>query len=189
MLITDPVHKKSTPIELGSMAQNIQSPFTETSPVIQDIPSPILEPITVDQDFQCPIVEEEVIPSEGAQALGCSFEILELDISKGKCKLPESELVDVVLLSNKVFDLEQSSVEKDLIIGNGLTTLLFDLKQYLFQKLGDEFQPLSAEGENIIDSSSGPTNPASPSSSERATRPAPDANLDTFLSSGPASAQ
>ncbi|CAH1448586.1 unnamed protein product [Lactuca virosa] len=84
VLITDPVHKKSTSIELGSMAQNIQSPFTETSPVIQYIPNPILEPITVDQDFQSPIVEEEVIPSEEAQASGSSFEIPELDISKGK---------------------------------------------------------------------------------------------------------
>ncbi|CAH1440330.1 unnamed protein product [Lactuca virosa] len=170
----------------------------------------------MDQDFQSPIVEEEVIPSEGAQASRSSFETPELDISKGKSKLPKSKLVDVVLLQNKVFDLEQSSAEKELIIGKkdiriselekensdkpskisevqanlgGLTTLFFDLKQRLFQKFGDEFQPLSAEGEKIIASSSVPTNPTSQSSSERAERPAPDANLDTFLSFGPLSSQ
>ncbi|CAH1413522.1 unnamed protein product [Lactuca virosa] len=93
VLITDLVHKKSTPIEPGSMAQNIQETFTD------------------------PIVEQEVIPSEGAQASRSSFETPKLDISTGKSKLHESELVDVVLLQNKVFDLEQSSAEKDLIIG------------------------------------------------------------------------
>ncbi|CAH1449594.1 unnamed protein product [Lactuca virosa] len=84
VLITDPVHKKSTVIEPGSMAQNKQGTFTESSPVIQDIPSPIPEPIPMDQDSQSPIVEEEVIPSEGAQALGSSFEIPELDFPKAK---------------------------------------------------------------------------------------------------------
>ncbi|CAH1452659.1 unnamed protein product [Lactuca virosa] len=183
---------------------------------IQDIPSPIPDPIPMDQDFQSPIVEEDVIPSEGAQASRSSFETPELDISKGKSKLSESEIVDVVLLQNRVFDLEQSSAEKDLIIGKqdiriselekensnkdskiyelqenlgGLTALLFDLKQHIFQKFGDEFQPLSAEGEKITASSSGPADPASQSSSVRATRPAPDANVDAFLSFGPSSAQ
>ncbi|CAH1421156.1 unnamed protein product [Lactuca virosa] len=216
VFITDPVQNKSTPIEPGSMAQNIQSTFTETSPVIQEIPSQIPEPIPMDQDFQSPIVEEEVIPSEGAQTSGRSFETPELDISKGKSKLPESELVDVVQLQNKVFDLEQNSAEKDLVIGkhdiriselekensdkdskilelqanlDGLTVLFFDLKQFLFQKFGDKFQPLSAEGEKITASISGPVNQTSQSSSERAARPAPDANLDTFLSSGSLSAQ
>ncbi|CAH1445587.1 unnamed protein product [Lactuca virosa] len=216
VLITDLVHKKSTPIEPGSMAQNIQGTFIESSSVIQYIPSPTPGSIPMDQDFQSPIVEEEVIPSEGAQASRCSFETPELDISKGKNKLPESEFVDVVLLQNKVFDLEQSSTEKDLIIGKqdiriselekensnkdskiselqenigGLTALFFDLKQRLFQKFSDEFQPLSAEGEKITASSLGPANPASQSSSERATRPTPDANFDTFLSSGPTTAQ
>ncbi|CAH1419873.1 unnamed protein product [Lactuca virosa] len=148
------------------MAQNIQGTFTESSPVIQDVPIPIPEPIPIDQDLQSSIVEEDVIPSEGAQASGSSFEIPELDISKGKSNLPESKLVDVVLLQNRVFDLEQSSAEKDLMIGKqdiqiselekensnkdskisklqanlgGLTDLFFDLKQHLFQKFGDEF--------------------------------------------------
>nr|KAJ0211339.1 hypothetical protein LSAT_V11C400186270 [Lactuca sativa] len=120
------------------------------------------------------------------------------------------------MLHNRVFDLEQSFVEKDLIIGKqdilinklerensekaskiselqanlgGLTALFFDLKQRLFQIFGDEFQPLSAEGERTTASSSNPTNPVSQLSSERDTRPAPDANLDTFLSSGPTSTQ
>ncbi|CAH1440096.1 unnamed protein product [Lactuca virosa] len=124
----------------------------------------------MDQDFQSPIVEEEVIPSEGAQASGSSFETPELDISKGKSKLPESKFVDVVQLHTRVFDLEQNSAEKDL-------------------KFGDEFQPLSAEGEKITASILGPANPTSQSSSERAARPAADANLDTFLSSGSLSAQ
>ncbi|CAH1423019.1 unnamed protein product [Lactuca virosa] len=112
-------------------------------------------------------VEENGIPSEGAQASRSSFETPGLDISKCKSKLPDSKLVDVVLLQNRVFDLEQSSAEKDLIIG----------KQYIRIR------------ENITASGSGPTDPASQSSSERATRPAPDANLDTFLSSGPVIAQ
>ncbi|CAH1422127.1 unnamed protein product [Lactuca virosa] len=139
-----------------------------------------------------------------------------MDISKGKSKLLESEFVDVALLQNRVFDLEQSSAKKDLIIGRqdirisdlekeksikdgmiselqenlgGLTTLFSDLKQHIHQKFGDDFQPLSAEGENIYASSSGPVNPTSQPTSERVVRPDPDANLDTFLSYGPASSQ
>ncbi|CAH1443932.1 unnamed protein product [Lactuca virosa] len=103
VLITDQVQKEPTPIEPRSMNQSIQSPFTES--------------ISMDQDFQRPIIEEEVIPTQGDQALRSSFESLELDISKGKSKLPEFELVDVVLLQNILFDLEQSSAEMDLIIG------------------------------------------------------------------------
>nr|KAJ0196113.1 hypothetical protein LSAT_V11C700373830 [Lactuca sativa] len=137
----------------------------------------------MDQDFQSPVVEEEVLPSEGAQASGSSFETPVLDISKGKSMLLDSELVD-----NRVFDLEQSSTEKDFIIGKhgiriselekensdkaskisevqanlgGLTTLFFDLKQHLFQKFGVEFQHLSADGKTITTSSSGPANPTS----------------------------
>nr|KAJ0226592.1 hypothetical protein LSAT_V11C100048590 [Lactuca sativa] len=150
----DPNQKKSKPIEPGSMAQNIQSTFTETSPMIQEIPSPFPEPIPIDQDFQSPI-KEEVIPSEGAQASGSSFETPKLDISKGKSRLPESEFVDF----NIVFDLEQTSTKKHLVIGKqdiriselekdnsdkdskiselqanlgGLTALFFDMKQRLF---------------------------------------------------------
>nr|KAJ0193361.1 hypothetical protein LSAT_V11C800422420 [Lactuca sativa] len=100
VLITDLVQNVSTPIKPISMAQNTESTFTESSP-----------------DFESPIVEQKVLPSEGAQASGSSFEAPELDISKGKSKLPESEFVDADLLQNKVFDLEQSSTEKDLIIG------------------------------------------------------------------------
>ncbi|CAH1415605.1 unnamed protein product [Lactuca virosa] len=177
VFITDPIQKKSTPIKLGSMAQNIQNTFTETFPVIQEIPSPFPEPILMDQDFQSPIVEEEVIPSEGAQASGSSLKTPELDISKDKSKLPESEFVNVVQLQNRVFDLEQNSAEKDLISElqanlGGLTALFFDLKQRVFQNFGDEFQPLSAEGENITASRSSPATPTSQSSSERDARPA-----------------
>ncbi|CAI9262038.1 unnamed protein product [Lactuca saligna] len=215
-LITYSIQKKSTPIEPDSMAQNIPSSFTETSPVTHKMSSLFTESIPMYQDFESPIAEEEVIPSEGAHASRSSFETPELDISKGKSKLPESELVDVVLLQNRVYDLEQSSAETYLIIGKhdiqiselekensikdsniselkanlgGVTALFFDLKQCLFQKFGDEFQPLSSEGEKITASSSSPANPTSQSSSERAVRPSPDANLDSFLSSGPDFAQ
>nr|KAJ0201413.1 hypothetical protein LSAT_V11C600313940 [Lactuca sativa] len=170
VLITDPVQKTYTPIEPDSMAKNTQGPFTESSTVIQEISSPFTESIPMDQDFESPIFKEEVIPSEGAQASRSSFETPVLEISKGKSKFPDSELVDV----NRVFDLEQSSTEKDLIIGKkeirisdlekenskksskisklqanrgGLTALFFDLRQRLFQRFGDEFHPLSAEGE------------------------------------------
>nr|KAJ0190199.1 hypothetical protein LSAT_V11C800412640 [Lactuca sativa] len=182
------VQKKSTPIEPGSMDQNIQSTFTEFSLVIQEIQSSFPKPNPMDQDVQSPVVEEKGMPSEGAQASGSSFETPDLDISKGKIKLPESKFVDVVQLQNRVFDLEQNLVEKDLIIGKqdiriselekknsdkdskiselqanlgGLTALFFDLKQCLFQKFGDEFQPLSAEEEKIIASSSSPAIPTS----------------------------
>ncbi|CAI9292131.1 unnamed protein product [Lactuca saligna] len=134
-----------------------------------------------------------------------------MDISKGKSKLPKSDFVDVALLRNIVSDLEQSFAENDLIIGmhdiqisklenensikdekilelqaniGGLNAILFDLKQHLHQKFGDEFQPLSYEGERITASSSGATNLTSQSSSERVVRPAPDANLDLLLYSG-----
>nr|KAJ0210418.1 hypothetical protein LSAT_V11C400178800 [Lactuca sativa] len=144
----------------------VQKKYTLTEPKIQ---RSFPEPIPMDHDFQSPIVEEEVIPSEGAQASGSSFETPKLEISKGKCKLPKFEFFDVIQLQNRVFDLEQNF--------------------RLFQNFGDEFQPLSVEGENITASSSGPANPPSQSSSERAARPNPDANLDTFLYYGPLSAQ
>ncbi|CAH1416285.1 unnamed protein product [Lactuca virosa] len=186
VLITDTVQNVSTPVEPSPMAQNIESTFIESSPVMQEISTPGLS----------------------------SFEALELDILKGKSKLPKSEFVDVARLQNSVFDLEQSSAEKDLTIGEqdirintlekensvkdakiselqanigGLTSLFFDLKQRLHQMFGDDFQPLSAEGEKIYASSSGPVNPTPQPASERVIRPAPDENLDTFLSSGPAS--
>ncbi|CAI9277795.1 unnamed protein product [Lactuca saligna] len=117
---------------------------------------------------------------------------------------------------NRVFDLEQNSAEKDLIIGKqdirisnlekensdkdskiselqvnlgGLTDVFFDLKQLLFQKSGDEFQPLSVEGEKITSSSSGPSDPTSQSSNEITARTTLDANLDSFLSSASLSSQ
>ena len=71
----------------------------------------------------------------------------------------------------------------------GINDLLFDLKQHLYQKFGDDFQPLSSEDEKITASTSNPVNPSSQGVSERFVRPALDANLDTFLSSGPSSAQ
>ncbi|CAH1412922.1 unnamed protein product [Lactuca virosa] len=117
VLITDPVQNVSTPIEPSSVAHNTEITFTESSPVMQEISSTLPESTPIDQDFECHIVEQEVLPSVGAQASVSSFEAPELDISKGKSKLPESEFVDVALLQNGVFDLEQNLDEKDLIIG------------------------------------------------------------------------
>ncbi|CAH1431975.1 unnamed protein product [Lactuca virosa] len=178
VLITDLVQTASTPIESSFVAYNIESTITESSPVIQEISSTLHGSTSMDQDFECPIVEQEVLPS------------------------------------NRVFDLEQSSAKKDLIIGKqeirisdlekensikdakiselanlgGLNVLFFDLKQRLHQKFGDDFQPLSVEGEKLSTSSSGPINPSSQPTSERVVRPTPDAILDRFLSSGPSSA-
>ncbi|CAH1413256.1 unnamed protein product [Lactuca virosa] len=142
-----------------------------------------------ENEFENFIQQKDGIPLEGAQALRSSFETPELDISKGKSKLPDSEL-DI-----RISDLERENSDKASKISElqanlgGLTPLFFDLKQRLFQKFGDEFQPLSAEGEKTIASSSGPANPTFPSSSERVTRHDPDANLGSFLYTGPASAQ
>ncbi|CAI9276227.1 unnamed protein product [Lactuca saligna] len=116
VVITDPVQNRTTPIEPSHVAQNIESTFTKSSLVIQYISSLLPESTHMDQDFQSPIVEE-VLPSEGAQASRSSFETVELDISKDKRKLSDSELVHVVLLQNNVFNLEQSSTKKNLIIG------------------------------------------------------------------------
>ncbi|CAI9281709.1 unnamed protein product [Lactuca saligna] len=98
-------------------------------------------------------------------------------------------------LDVRVSNLEQENLAKDAKISElqanlgGLTALFFDLKQHLHQKFGDDFQPLSAEGEKIYASSSNPVNPPFEHSGERVVRHAPDANLDTFLSSGPSSTQ
>ncbi|CAH1421314.1 unnamed protein product [Lactuca virosa] len=119
-------------------------------------------------------------------------------------------------LKQEIVSLRQESMEKDFLIGNldvrlsslekensvkdtkiyelqanlgGITALLFDLKQRLHQKFGDDFQPLSSKGEKITASTSNPVNPSSQGVSERVVRPSPDANLDTFLASGPSSAQ
>ncbi|CAH1440469.1 unnamed protein product [Lactuca virosa] len=87
---------------------------------------------------------------------------------------------------NSVKDAKISELQANL---DGITTLFFDLKQRLHEKFGDDFQPLSAEGEKISTSTSNPVNPPSQCVSERVVRPTPDANLYTFLSSGPSSAQ
>ncbi|CAI9279247.1 unnamed protein product [Lactuca saligna] len=163
--IIDPVQKKSTPTEPDSMAHNIPSPFTESIPM--------------DQDFESPIVEEEVIPSEGAQASRAHLKHLSWTSTKD-IRISELEKEN----SNKASNILQ--LQADL---GGLTTLFFDLKQFLFQKFGDKFQPLSVEGEKITASSSSPANPTSQPTSKRAARPAPDANIDIFLSFGPPSAQ
>nr|KAJ0189418.1 hypothetical protein LSAT_V11C800448380 [Lactuca sativa] len=70
------------------------------------------------------------------------------------------------------------------ILGNSLSIYAYSCCACI--SVGDKFQHLSTEGEKITASSSGPANPTSQSSSERAARPTLDANLDTFLSSGPA---
>ncbi|CAI9280058.1 unnamed protein product [Lactuca saligna] len=163
------------------MDQNLESTFTESSPVIQDILSPLPESTPMDQDFQCPIIKEVVLPSEGAQASGGSFEAPESDISKGKSKLPEIEFdirISKLEKENYIKDANISELQANL---GGLTALFFDLKQQLHLKFGDEFQPLSAKGEKIYASSSGAANPTSQSSSERAVRPAPYQNLDIFF--------
>ncbi|CAH1416305.1 unnamed protein product [Lactuca virosa] len=162
VLITDPLQKKSTPIEPDSMAQNIPSPFTESTLVIQEISSPFTESIPMDQDFESPIVEEEVIPSEGSQASRAHLKHLSWTSPKQDIRISELEKEN----SDKASNILQ--LQADL---GGLTALFFDLKQCLFQKFGDEFQPLSTEGEMIIASSSGPANPTSQPTSERATRP------------------
>ncbi|CAI9291856.1 unnamed protein product [Lactuca saligna] len=87
---------------------------------------------------------------------------------------------------NSIKDVKISELQENL---GGLIVLFFNLKQRLHQKFGDDFQPLSAEGDKIYASSSGLVNPTSQPASERVIRPVPHANLYTFLSSGQASAQ
>ncbi|CAI9292418.1 unnamed protein product [Lactuca saligna] len=50
VFITDPVQKNSTSFEPGSMAQNLQSTFNDSSPMILEISSPLPEPTPMDQD-------------------------------------------------------------------------------------------------------------------------------------------
>ncbi|CAI9285741.1 unnamed protein product [Lactuca saligna] len=135
------------------------------------------------------LIIEEVFPSEGAQASGSSLEAPELDISKGKSKLPESKFVDVALLQNIVFDLEQSSIEKDLITGRQDIRISELEKENSIKDAKISELQVNLGGENISASCSGAADPTSQSSSERAVRPAPDANIDSFLSSVPITAQ
>ncbi|CAH1448107.1 unnamed protein product [Lactuca virosa] len=96
-------------------------------------------------------------------------------------------------LKQEIMFLKQESIEKDLLIGSldvrvsnleqensfqdakiselqanlgGITALFFDLKHRLHQKFGDDFQPLSTEGEKISASSSDPVDPPSRHASE-----------------------
>ncbi|CAI9279086.1 unnamed protein product [Lactuca saligna] len=62
---------------------------------VQNISRTIPKSTPIDQDFESHIVEQELFPSEGVKASGNSFKALELDISKGKSKLPELEFVDI----------------------------------------------------------------------------------------------
>nr|KAJ0205027.1 hypothetical protein LSAT_V11C500228940 [Lactuca sativa] len=185
VLITDPVHTVFTPIESSFVAQNIESTFTESSPMMQEISSLLPESTPMDQDFESPMVKQELLPSEGGQASGSSFEA------------PDSAEKNFIIRKQdiRISDLENEKSIKDAKILKlqenlgGLTALFFDVTHRLHQKFGDDFQPLSIEGEKIYASNSGLINPSSQPASERVLRPAPDANLDTFLSSGPSSAQ
>nr|KAJ0188945.1 hypothetical protein LSAT_V11C900494070 [Lactuca sativa] len=76
-------------------------------------------------------------------------------------------------LKQEIMLLKQESIEKDFLIGS--------LDQRLHQKFGDDFQPLSVEGEKIFVSSFDPVNPPSQHVNERVVRAAPDANIDTFF--------
>ncbi|XP_023766512.1 uncharacterized protein LOC111915038 [Lactuca sativa] len=86
-------------------------------------------------------------------------------------------------LDVRVSTLEHENSVKDAKIYElqanlgGITALFFDLNQCLHQKFGEDFQPLSVEGEKISVCSSDPVNPPSQDVSERVVRLAPDANL------------
>ena len=125
--------------------------------------------------------QETATPIEVTHGVGSSSAPTAMGRSRGKRAVPGSELVDVVNLQNRVFQLEQESSENDLLIGKldvrvselekdnsakdakilepqtnlgGLTAFCFDLKQRLNQKFGNEFKPLSTEGERATPSGS-----------------------------------
>nr|KAJ0221211.1 hypothetical protein LSAT_V11C200086610 [Lactuca sativa] len=138
------------------------SQIIEPTQVTHDVQSPIIEPTQVIQDVQSPIIKPSPVQ-------------------------------------------EDESIEKDLLIGSldvrvltlNMRTMLkmrrfLNFKQILVrlhQKFGDDFQPLSSEGKKISASSFDLVYPPSQHARERVVRPALDANLDTFLSSGPFSTQ
>ncbi|KAL4562004.1 hypothetical protein LXL04_034192 [Taraxacum kok-saghyz] len=118
----------------------------------------------MDQDVIAPSTDEITIPSPETLVGGSSSAPPELNIFNDKGKLPESEFVDVVHLQSRVFQLEQESSSKDLIIGNrdvrvgelekhnqeknakildlqanlgGITAVMYDLKKRLAHMFDD----------------------------------------------------
>ncbi|KAI3739302.1 hypothetical protein L2E82_29705 [Cichorium intybus] len=162
----------------------------EPIPTVQDIPSSVV------QEF----VEEEVVPTTEFQTGGSLSILFAVDISKGKRKMPDSNFVDVSLLQSRVFELEQDSAEKDLLIEKldvrvgelekdnttkdkkiyelqenlgGLSATYFDLKQRLSLKFGDDFFSQEAN-----------VDPRS-----NVTTPAPDETLAQYISADPLTAE
>ncbi|KAL4562349.1 hypothetical protein LXL04_034551 [Taraxacum kok-saghyz] len=169
----DTTQATSTPIQPTSKVHTTQGPTTESIPM--------------DQDFQAPTTSA----APETHAGGSSSTPPVLNILRGKSKLPHAEPVDIVQLQGRVFDLEQESATKDLIIVNldvrnlgGLTALLYDLKQSLSQKFVDEFP---SHGDTGASPNTGPSTQQTPH--KFVTPPAPDENIENYLASGPPTAE
>ncbi|CAI9263665.1 unnamed protein product [Lactuca saligna] len=186
--------------------EDAQSPIVEPSQVQDNVQSPVFgkgfnflaEKTFASGSSSAPSLLEHYV-SSGKLAMILAFQD-SISQSKGKGISIGSRQGSDEDSHQIIFELKQEivslSLEKENSIKyakiyelqanlGGINDLLFDLKQHLYQKFGDDFQPLSSEGEKITASTSNPVNPSSQGVSERFVRPALDANLDTFLSSGP----
>ncbi|KAI3779408.1 hypothetical protein L2E82_09125 [Cichorium intybus] len=175
----------------------------DSNPMDLDNQSPIQEVVYES------VVEEAMVPTTELKAGGSSSNPPPVDTSKGKNIMFESEFVDVVSLQNLVFELEQKSTKKDLLISNldirvtnlekenaakdkkifqleanfgGVSALFFDLKQRLTEKFGVDFFAHEAE-ENRAAAASGSRHAAT--SGSRPFTPGSSVNIDEYLSLGP----
>nr|KAJ0186207.1 hypothetical protein LSAT_V11C900484210 [Lactuca sativa] len=205
VLSIEPVQLPSPIVEPNQVAHDDQSLIIEPTQVIQDVQSPIIETAPVQEDVQSQMVNEETFASGrkgisiGSKQGGDQDSHQTISELKQEIMLLKKESIEkdflIGSLTVRVSNLEQENSVKDAKISElqanlgGINALFFNQKQCLHQKFGDDFQPLSAEGEKISVSSSDPVNPSSEHVSERLVRPTPDPNLDTFLSFGPSFAQ
>ncbi|CAH1425438.1 unnamed protein product [Lactuca virosa] len=141
-----------------------------TEPVQQS--ASIVEPAQINEDVQSPIVEPAQVHEDvQGPIIEPAQESIEKDLLIGKLDVIVSEL-----------EKENSQKNKDIteIQANlgGLTAFYFDLKDKLIGKFGDDFKLSSSDGGKAPETSEGVV-----------VRPAPDSNIDQYLSSGPATAE
>ncbi|CAH1440471.1 unnamed protein product [Lactuca virosa] len=203
VFISEPVQSLSPTVDATQVSQDDQSPSVEPIQVHDNVQSPIFgegldflankETFASGSSSAPPPPEHDVASVKLAMILAFQDSIsqskgkgLSIGSKQGSDEDSHQIISELKQEINSIKDAKISELQANL---GGITALFFDLKQRLLEKFVDDFQPLSAEGEKISSSTSNPVNPPSQCESERVVRPAPDTNLDTFLSSGPSFSQ
>nr|KAJ0215083.1 hypothetical protein LSAT_V11C300154060 [Lactuca sativa] len=195
VLIPEIVQQSVCIVKPAPIHENVQSVIIEPTQVHENVQILIIEPTHVQEDVQGPIAQssQETFASGSSSAppppehdvasiklakILAFQDSIPLSRGKGICIGSEqggsaNREVDV-----RLSELEQENSQKNKHISElqanlgGLTTFYFDLKDKMIGNFGDEF------------------NGKAPETSKRVVvRPAPNSNIDQYLSSGPTTAE